>query len=443
MLKGYEEYKATGIIWIPNIPVSWDCKTIMSIFIERKEKNNPVKTKFILSLSAKQGVIPYSEKIGGGNKAKEDISDYNVAQKGDLLINCMNVVAGSSGVSNYYGAISPVYYALYPRNDEISILYYEYLFRNQLFYSSMVGLGNGIMMKKSSNGKLNTIRKRIPMEKLNRVNIPVPPLLEQRQIVSYLNWKTAQMDFFVSAKEKEIRHLEELKKAIVNKAVTRGLNDNVPMKKTGIDWLPKIPAHWDVVKMKYLFDEISDKNHPDEEPLVASQNMGVVPKSVYGQRTVVANGGFENFKLVKIGDFVISLRSFQGGLEYAYYQGIISPAYTILRCNEKSYIPYFKLLFKSIEYIALLKTCVTGIREGQNIDYNVLRVNYLPIPPLEEQKKIMFIVSEKLNKIDKQIMVLNKEIALVQELRTRIIADAVTGRIDVRQVAVPEEYKVV
>lgn len=96
-------------------------------------------------------------------------------------------------------------------------------------------------------------------------------------------------------------------------------------KDSGVQWLGEIPSHWELLKMKYAFKERSEKNHPNEEPLCATQSRGVIPQSLYeGRVVVVVNKGFEGLKLVKVGDFVISLRSFQGGIEYAYYQGIIS-----------------------------------------------------------------------------------------------------------------------
>ena len=154
-------------------------------------------------------------------------------------------------------------------------------------------------------------------------------------------------------------------------------------------WVNEIPAHWETHKMKYLFHERSEKGYPDEPLLVASQNMGVVPKKVYGSRTVEAQKDLHLLKLVRVGDFVISLRSFQGGLEYAYYQGIISPAYTVLTPHEPITAGYFRYLAKSKLFIGLLTLCVTGIREGQNIDYEKLRNHSLPVPPRTEQDQIV------------------------------------------------------
>ena len=200
-------------------------------------------------------------------------------------------------------------------------------------------------------------------------------------------------------------------------------------KDSGVQWLGGIPGHWGLIKMKYLFNERSEKNHPDEEPLCATQKYGVIPQKLYisyGNRVVVVNKGFEQLKFVKVGDFVIHLRSFQGGIEYAYYQGISSAAYTILYPKDEANTQYFKHLFKSSKYIELLKTCVTGIREGQNINYPLLGTKQIPLPPLSEQHTIVSFLDDKCAKIDKMLEGKQKQIELLAEMKQRIIADAVT-----------------
>lgn len=195
---------------------------------------------------------------------------------------------------------------------------------------------------------------------------------------------------------------------------------------SGVQWLGEIPSHWKVRKMKYTFIERSEKNHPYEEPLCATQSKGVIPQSLYEGRVVVVNKGFEGLKLVKIGDFVISLRSFQGGIEYAYYQGIISAAYTVLQPKDSYMSPFFKYLFKSHDYIQLLQTCVTGIREGQNINYPLLSKKAIPLPPLAEQHSIVTYLDTKCSLLDTLLSNKEKEISLLQEMKQRVIADAVT-----------------
>lgn len=180
-------------------------------------------------------------------------------------------------------------------------------------------------------------------------------------------------------------------------------------------WLTQIPASWEDIKIKFLFSERSEKGYPDEPLLVASQNMGVVPKGVYGNRTVEATKDLHLLKLVKVGDFVISLRSFQGGIEYAYYQGIISPAYIIMVPKPKIESGYFRYLAKSRLFIELLQLCVTGIREGQNIDYGKLKNHLIPVPPREEQNQIISYLDWQTSKINQLIDAKKRQIQVLRE----------------------------
>ena len=197
-------------------------------------------------------------------------------------------------------------------------------------------------------------------------------------------------------------------------------------KDSGVQWLGEIPGHWEMRKMKYIFDERSEKNHPNEPMLSATQSEGVILQSKYQGRVVVVNTGFEGLKLVKDGDFVIHLRSFQGGIEYAYDRGIISAAYTILNPKYPEFSAYYKRLFKSSSFIDLLKICVTGIREGQNINYSKLKQFFIPLPPLSEQRSIVSFLDAKCGKIDEWVTKKQKEVEHLQELKQRVIADAVT-----------------
>lgn len=219
----------------------------------------------------------------------------------------------------------------------------------------------------------------------------------------------------------------------ISNVLLHGLNPDAPMKKSSNIVFEEIPAHWHERKIKYCFTERSEKNHPEEPILCATQSKGVIPQSMYENRVVVVNKGFEGLKFVKKGDFVISLRSFEGGIEYAYYQGIISAAYTILTPNDVEYADYFRLLFKSKPFIQLLQTCVTGIREGQNINYPLLSRMFIPIPPVEEQRAIVAYVDAKSAQIDDLIENLNAEIGYLKEYKQRLIADAVTGAINVQE----------
>ena len=251
MSKEYSSYRYVGQKWAAEIPEHWDAKRLKVIFSMRTERNNPVITDNILSLTAKQGVVPYAKKEGtGGNKPKDDLSKYNIARENDLLINCMNVVSGAAGVSRYFGAISPVYYALYPRTKE-NVWYYHHIFRLLPFQRSLIGLGKGILMHESDSGKLNTVRMRISMDYLGNVLLPVPPRDEQDQIVRFLDWKVSEINKLISISRKKIVEYRELRKAVIDQGVFHGFT-NTGVIHSGIHWLGDIPQGWKVMPLKRI-----------------------------------------------------------------------------------------------------------------------------------------------------------------------------------------------
>jgi type I restriction enzyme S subunit len=201
-------------------------------------------------------------------------------------------------------------------------------------------------------------------------------------------------------------------------------------KESGLPWLGQVPGHWGTRRMKFLFRNRSEKGHPNEPLLAATQSKGVVSKEDYGLRTVTAMNGLENLKLVEIGDFVISLRSFQGGIEFSYARGIISPAYTVL-CPRSGFDPrYFRAYFKCADFISSLTLFVTGIREGQNIDYERLSRAFIPLPPAEEQAAIVRFLDWANGRLERAIRAKRKVIALLNEQRQAIIHRAVTRGLD-------------
>ena len=203
-------------------------------------------------------------------------------------------------------------------------------------------------------------------------------------------------------------------------------------KDSGVAWLGSMPQHWELRRTKTLLSQRSEKGFPHEPLLAATQTIGVVRKDEYENRTVLALKDLQLLKLVRIGDFVISLRSFQGGIESARHQGIISPAYTIVYPVDRAHHVYLSYLFKSLPYIENLSFFVTGIRQGQNIDYEKLGRSLIPLPPLSEQTEIVRFLNRADRLIRRYIRAKQKLIALLEEQKQAIIREAVTGQIDVR-----------
>ncbi len=198
------------------------------------------------------------------------------------------------------------------------------------------------------------------------------------------------------------------------------------LKDTDAIWIPKIPEHWELIKVRHLFKESTIKGFPNEPLLVASQEHGVVNKDVFGKRTMEATKDFHLLKLVQEGDFVISLRSFQGGIELAHQRGIISPAYTILKEKKAINKRYFKHLFKSKPFISLMTLCVKGIRDGQNIDFPTFKNEYLPFPPINEQERIGAYLDRKTQQIQEFIAKKERLIELLEEKKQSILRNVTT-----------------
>ena len=419
-MKRYESYKPSGISWIGQIPSHWEVAQLRKFLslVSIKGHGN----KQLLSVTREQGVIvrDMESKDANHNYIPDDLSNYKLVKKGQFAINKMKSWQGSYAVSNYEGIVSPAYYVCDLNFDNKD--FFSWAIRSKAYIPFFTQMSKGIRV---DQWDLST-------NALKDIPFFVPTPEEQKKIVEFLSTKTSLIDAQQRERERELRLLDELKQAEIANVVTRGLNPDVPMKNAQTIQFGQIPAHWQERKIQYCFNERSQKGFPNEPMLCATQSQGVIPQSMYANRVVVVNKDFDKQKLVKVGDFVISLRSFEGGIEYAYYQGIISAAYTILTPREVENSEYFKILFKSFNFIQLLQTCVTGIREGQNINYPFLSKHFIPIPPIEEQKAIVAYIQQKTQSIDEMIASLRAEIDFLTEYKQRLIADVVTGQVNVQ-----------
>ena len=201
-------------------------------------------------------------------------------------------------------------------------------------------------------------------------------------------------------------------------------------KDSGLPWLGRVPEHWSRRRMKFLFKERAQKGFPDEPLLAATQTKGVVRKDDYGKRTVTAMKDLHLLKLVETGDFVISLRSFEGGIEVSHCRGIISPAYTVLTPTRDATQSYYSRFFKSADFVRSLTLFVTGIREGQNIDYERMSRAYMPLPPVDEQLAIGRFMDWANGRLERTIRAKRRVIALLTEQKQAIIHRAVTRGLD-------------
>ncbi len=431
MLKQYSEYKLTEIPWDKFAPLNWDIKRGKVLFYNPKEINKNNICKNILSLTLR-GVInnDIDRPIG---LAPKSYDTYQLFKKNDLvfkLIDLENISTSRVGLVHEDGVMSPAYIRLVSKNIEhINIRYFYYQYYALYLRSIYNGLGAGVRQTLSGTDLINLF-------------IMVPTHEEQNQIVRFLDWKISEMAHFVKEKRKEIKLLQELKLSLINNAVTRGIDSNVGFKDSGHAWIGDIPEHWEMLFSKKLFKLRRDKALPNDEQLTSSQKYGIISQKEYmrieNRRLTVVMTGEDILKHVEVGDFVISMRSFQGGIEYSHISGKISSAYVMLiPNNELVFDRYFRWLLKSPSYIKALQGTSDLVRDGQALRYSNFAKVYLPNIPLDEQEAIADYLDDMCPKIDEMIDALRSEIKHVIELRTKTISDVVTGKVDVRNVEIP------
>lgn len=285
-------------------------------------------------------------------------------------------------------------------------------------------------IRKSVKGvKVYSITKSI----LKNTKVWFPNAEEQTLIANFLDQKTAQIDEAIAIKEQQIALLKERKQIIIQKAVTQGLNPDVPMKDSGVDWIGEIPAHWEVRRSKFLFTQRKERAWKDDVQLSATQAYGVIPQDQYeeltGKRVVKIQFHLDKRKHVEKDDFVISMRSFQGGLERAWARGCIRSSYVVLRALDEIYPSFYGYLLKLPSYITALQQTASFIRDGQDLNFENFSQVDLFLPPLEEQREIADYVAEFMDSSDKGIELLNLQITKLKEYKTTLINSAVTGKI--------------
>lgn len=423
--------KDSGISWLGEYPSDWELKKIKYCLQERVEKNNPVRTTEILSLTAKQGVIPYDQKEGGGNKPKEDVSAYRLAYPGDIVMNSMNILSGSVGLSQYFGCVSPVYYMLRPRKATEDVRYYNYIFQTTMFQRSLFGLGNGILIKESGNGKLNTIRMRIPMDKFGGLFIPVAPIDEQKRIADFLDAKCAEIDALTADIQTQIDTLEQYKRSVITETVTKGLNPNAEMKDSGIQWIGDMPAHWDVIRGKYILRYMQKPVREDDGVITCFRDGEVTLRSNRREDGFTMSDKEIGYQGIDVGDLVVhGMDGFAGSIGISNSRGKASPVLNVLDTDQcKRYIMYY---LRSMAYSDVFLALATGIRvRSCDLRWNKLAELSYPVPPLDEQNAIVKHIDSVLSKADAVIADKKAQLATLDEYKKSLIFEYVTGKKEV------------
>lgn len=418
----YEDYRDSGVEWLGDIPASWRLLANKHIFRLKKKQVGKRSNEYdLLSLTLK-GVIKRDMENPEG-KFPAEFDAYQEVQCGDFVFCLFDVeeTPRTVGLSPFNGMITGAYTVFEPNdNFDNRFLYYFYL---------------NLDAKKRLKPLYRGLRNTIPKDSFLSFKMFVPPREQQTLIAGFLDKKTTQIDEAIAIKEQQIALLKERKQIIIQKAVTQGLDPNAPMKDSGVDWIGKIPEHWEVRRAKYIFDEIDERSKTgDEELLSVSHMTGVTPRSEKNVSMFMAED-YTGSKLCSDGDLVINIMwAWMGALGVSDRVGIVSPSYGVFRQKvENVFNPvYLEYLLKSINYVEYYNKVSTGLHSSRLRFYgHMLFAMKMGYPCYEEQNEIIAFLGKQTKKIDVAVETQLAQIEKLKEYKITLINSAVTGKIKI------------
>lgn len=424
-MRKYSEYKDSGVKWIGDIPKHWEVKKMRNLISMTSVKNHPNET--LLSVVREQGVIVRDiETDDNHNFIPEDLSGYKLIEEGQFVINKMKAWQGSYAVSGYRGIVSPAYYTC-----DLRLAYktfFNVAIRSCAYVPFFTQYSKGIRVGQWDLSPVG----------LKEIPFFLPPLAEQRAIVSYLDSKVGQIDTYVAKQTQQIELLKELKQAVIANAVTKGManynNHHTKLKQSGISWIGEIPEHWEVKRLGLFFTENKTINSCMQCTEAYKFNYGTLIRKDENIDPTELKDTYNKYTILRPRDIVIN------GLNLNYdfvsqrvalatTAGIITSAYIVLSPRTKVNELFFYYLFKSMDGMKLFHGMGTGIR--LTLSFKDLRYQLLPIPPLSEQRAIVSYIEAKTASINKLIDAYEQQVERVKEYKQRLISDAVTGKMNV------------
>lgn len=437
--KAYTEYKDSGVEWLGDIPTHWQlipCRAAVSHVVD---KNNDGKIQNYLSLMANVGVIRYEDKGDVGNKKPDDLTKCKIVKKGQLVINSMNYGIGSYGMSPFDGICSPVYIILEPRGNVLK-RYALRIFENTPFQKHLATFGNGILEHRSA----------IKWDDIKGQVIPLPSKDEQKTILKFLDHETAKIDNLIEKQQHLIELLKEKRQAVISHAVTKGLNPDVPMKDSEVEWLGEVPEHWIIKRLKHISPKVG-------VGLVINPSTYTKDEGVYfifgGD---VKEFGFDLTKTRRISpqDSNKLLPSRLNSRDLVSvrvgYPGITSVVTDDLEGSNCASIIIIRRGSYNSDWLCAAMNVWVGRQQVDLASYGAAQKQFnvsdaiefiFPVPSINEQNDIADFVQKTLSKFDDLTQKALKQIELLQERRTALISAAVTGKIDVRDWVAPDTQK--
>ena len=420
-MKRYDSYKDSGVEWVGEIPISWDVTRVKKHFNERKEKVNDID--FPPLSVTKNGIFPQLDNVS----KSDNHNDRKRVCKNDFVINSRSDRKGSSGLSQLDGSVSLINIVLEPKS--INPSYSEFLFKSKDFIEEFFRNGKGI------HWDLWSTR----YSELQNIKIPSPPLPEQQQIVSFLDTKTSLIDSLIEKTQRKIELLKEKRTSLINEVVTKGLNPNVEMKDSGVEWIGEIPNHWEKSCVRYVTQEHRQGYYSSDS--YTEEGLRVVRiTDLNDDRTIsIENSPFyqlsdleEERFILKSGDFLFPRTGGVG--RFGIFNDTIPSIYGSFlirfRFSEEVVNQFMRYYFDSGVY---LNQILSEIHGGVNQNVHVENIKDCKIfyPKKLEQQQIVEYLDEQTQKIDKTISIEEKRIKLLKEYRQSLISEVVTGKLKV------------
>lgn len=426
-MKRYEAYKPSNLPWVVRIPSGWKISKNSQLFRESSELSERGEEP-LLSLSQYTGISYKSNAVKVGMREADSKVGYRVIHKDDIVMNIMLAWNGSTAVSPFDGIISPAY-AVYRQRTALNPKYFHYLFRIPAICSYFESNSTGLIKS----------RLRLYSDSFMRLFSIVPPREEQDQIVCYLDWQVSKINRLIAAKRKQIALLKDNLKSAVAYYTTHGLG-NHELCQSEIYWLTHYPNDWRVTKLRYILEKRRREVTPNAELLICS-NSGEVVKRGDGKLGLVASSD-DIYQGVTAGDLLIhGMDTWHGAIAISSFDGMCTPVVHVCTCKEeKRYVAYY---LKMMAYTKVFKAISNGVRQNTSDFRSWDKVGDLLICLPEHDEQVA--IADKLDHLTAQtkagISIFEKQIEHLQELRTRLTSDAVTGQVDVRGIEVPEfEY---
>ena len=416
--------KDSGIAWVGEIPQHWDIRRTKYCFASTKEIAGIRADDYERLALTMNGVIKRSKDDNTGLQP-EKFETYQILRPNELvfkLIDLQNISTSRVGLSPYLGLVSPAYIILKSSNGKVlprfAEKYFLMLWKNQIFNA----LGDA------------GVRSSLNIADLLEIPLAFPPLIEQQRIADFLDRECEKIDKLKADIQAQIDTLEQYKRSVITEAVTHGLNPDVPMKDSGAGWMPIVPQHWRVEKLKYNLCQRSVKNQTDKQVLSLYREYGIVPKDSRDDNHNVTSEDVSDYRYVRVGDFVVNkMKAWQGSVAVSNYEGIVSPAYFVYEFSNKDIDgKYFHYLIRNKTYTAEFRRLSGGIREGQwDLPAEALNNTYILIPPFDEQKAIAEYLDHKCAEIEQIIADKKAQFETLDNYKKSLIYEYVTGKKEV------------